>query len=82
MWGYWNSLDNPNVRNLKLYAIHYVVNSETSLLAARALKNKEVTKLTPWPGVEFSIDSDAGKALIGSPIGATMSICSRDIRKG
>ncbi|KAF1915304.1 hypothetical protein BDU57DRAFT_476936 [Ampelomyces quisqualis] len=71
-WGYWFR-DNPNIKNLRVYGADNVVNDATVLLVARAFKNNKIDKLTPWPGVSFAKDSDEGKALIGSPIGATIA---------
>lgn len=42
-----------------------MINDVTVLLATRALKNHHITKLSTWPGVSFSADSDEGKVLIG-----------------
>ncbi|KAL6708410.1 hypothetical protein ACN47E_002673 [Coniothyrium glycines] len=71
-WAYWTH-NNPNVRKLKVYGAHHVINDETMLLATRAMKNKQVSKLSEWPGVSFSAEEDEGKALIGSPLGATIA---------
>jgi hypothetical protein len=71
-WGYWIR-DNPNGRNLRVYGAYNIVNDDTVLLVARAFKNAKEEKLSPWPGVSFDGTSDEGKALIGSPIGATVA---------
>jgi hypothetical protein len=63
-WGYWVR-DNPNVKNLRVYGAYNIVNDDTVLLVARALRNSNQEKLTPWPGAVFDAVSDEGKALIG-----------------
>jgi hypothetical protein len=70
-WGYWFH-DNSKIRNLRVYGAYNIVNDATVLLVARAFKNAKQEKLTPWPGVSFDAGSTEGKALIGSPIGATI----------
>jgi len=64
-WGHWYR-NNPNVKNLRVYMAHNVVNDETSLLVARAFKNTGVEKLTPWPGASFDVSSEEGQVLIGN----------------
>lgn len=71
-WGYWIR-GNPNVRNIRVYGAENVVNDATVLLVSRALRNNKVQGLAPWPGTSFSAGSEEGKALIGSPIGATIA---------
>lgn len=63
-WAHWVR-DNPNVKRIRVYGAHRVVNDATVLLIARAFKNKGVKDLAPWPGASFSADTDEGKALIG-----------------
>jgi hypothetical protein len=63
-WGYWVR-DNPNVKNLCVYGACNIVNDDTVLLVARARRNSNQEKLTPWPGAVFDASSDKGKALIG-----------------
>jgi hypothetical protein len=65
--------DNPNVKNLRVYGAHNVVNEHTTFLVARAFKNKNIAKLTPWPGASFDMDTEEGQALLGAPIGTTMA---------
>jgi hypothetical protein len=58
--------ENPNVKNLRVYGAQHVINDNTVLLASRAFKNKGVDKLSVWPGLSFSADTEEGKALIGN----------------
>lgn len=72
-WGYW-SRDNLNVKNLRVYGAHNVVNDATSLLVSRAFKNKKIEKLTPWPGSSFDVTTEEGQALIGKSVVGLVSI--------
>jgi hypothetical protein len=56
-----------------VYGAHNVVNEDTVALAARALVRSGKSKLSKWPGDSFTAQSDEGKALIASPIGATIA---------
>ncbi|KAH6860763.1 hypothetical protein BKA58DRAFT_323113 [Alternaria rosae] len=69
-WGYWVR-DNPDVKNFRVYGAQQVINTDTNLLIARALKNVGKAQLSVWPGDVFSLGTDEFRALIGSPIGAT-----------
>ncbi|KAL1603492.1 hypothetical protein SLS60_005079 [Paraconiothyrium brasiliense] len=58
--------DNANIKNIKYFWTQQVANSESASIIASALKmwGKELTK---WPGATWSMESDEGKALLGSP---------------
>lgn len=71
-WAYWTR-NNPNVKNLRIYGAHDVVNTETASLAFRALTTNGHEIIKPWPGASFDISTPAGLALIGSPIGSTIA---------
>ncbi|OAL50382.1 hypothetical protein IQ07DRAFT_509705 [Pyrenochaeta sp. DS3sAY3a] len=71
-WGYWFR-ENPNVRNLRVYGGHYIINQKTVLLTARAFRNTGFRQLVKWPGTRFSAETPEGKALLASPIGATIA---------
>ena len=63
-WAYWVR-DNPNVKNFRVYGAHNVINTDTTLLVARALKNVGTNKLSVWPGNVFNIGSEEFRVLIG-----------------
>jgi hypothetical protein len=63
-WGHWVQ-DSPNIKNLRVYGAHHVVNEDTSRLVNRALKNKGLTQLATWPGTVFPIGTEEFTALIG-----------------
>jgi hypothetical protein len=71
-WGYWVR-DNPDIRNLHVYAAHIVLNEITVPLVVRALKSVNKDRLSTWPGDTFDADSDEGKALIGKLMTRTIS---------
>ena len=64
-WHYW-AHNNPNVRNLRIYMAHSVINDNTVRLVSRAFKNLGLTALKPWPGVSFEVGTDEFKALVGT----------------
>jgi hypothetical protein len=63
-WHYW-AHNNPNVKSLRIYGAHNVINVNTIKLVARALKNRN-TALTTWPGTSFEAGTEEFKALIGT----------------
>ncbi|KAF1851007.1 uncharacterized protein K460DRAFT_382536 [Cucurbitaria berberidis CBS 394.84] len=73
MSAFWNRVNaaGGDVTNIKYFFVTIIINRETNKHIRRVLST-----LTPpqdethsWPGHEFSMDSDAGKALLGSPVG-------------
>jgi hypothetical protein len=60
------------VRNVKIYGANHVVNTETVRLLAVANRNTG-QRLQQWPGTVFYTNANEGKALVGSPIGATIA---------
>ncbi|KAF2447265.1 hypothetical protein P171DRAFT_430173 [Karstenula rhodostoma CBS 690.94] len=70
-WGYWVR-DNPNIANIRYFWMVDIANEDTEEILARALSeaNKKIGK---WPGVTFDMDSDAGKAILGSANGAVFA---------
>ncbi|KAF1364864.1 hypothetical protein EJ07DRAFT_54177, partial [Lizonia empirigonia] len=75
VWGKWVE-GNSNVKNIRVYAAHNVINTETTTIVSRAMRNKGVSKLAVWPGTVFDKDEDPVdfQAIMGSPIGGTMAI--------
>ncbi|KAF2675742.1 hypothetical protein K458DRAFT_492907 [Lentithecium fluviatile CBS 122367] len=68
-WCFWNrAMKDPgggDLQNIRHFMATNTVNAETNRLIRRAMK--ELGKR--WPGEEFSMDTDEGKALLGSPNG-------------
>lgn len=66
VWGKWVE-DNAKVKNLRVYAVHNVLNDETTAIVSRAMRNKLVPSLSAWPGTVFDKEKDPMElqALIG-----------------
>ncbi|KAH6615114.1 hypothetical protein C7974DRAFT_59498 [Boeremia exigua] len=75
IWGKWVQ-NNYGIKRLRVYMADNVINAETVAVVARALRDKKVTSLGVWPGTQFEKerDEEAFQAIIGSPIGGTISI--------
>jgi len=68
-WLQWAKIAGENAKNLRYVFRSPVANTEAQWLINRAfqLSSKE---LSTWPGVEFEMTTDEGKALLSSPNGA------------
>jgi hypothetical protein len=70
-WAFWNRAAAGNIQNIKYFFVTTIINTESNRHIREALKTLTPprTEAELWPGSEFSMDTDAGKALLGSPIG-------------
>ena len=72
-WAFWNRVhtNRRNFQNIRYLFVMLIVNPETTRHIERALGTLSPPKEDPerWPGHDFSMDTDAGKALLGSPVG-------------
>ncbi|KAF3045874.1 hypothetical protein E8E12_002891 [Didymella heteroderae] len=81
-WASWNRawMDRPEnergLGNINYFIIHNIVNIETGYLIEKALRvygaedgQPQVAALPQWPGLDFHVESEAGKALLGSANG-------------
>jgi hypothetical protein len=60
---------NPKeLRNLKYFFRNHIINDDTKNIINEALR-RTGQSLSEWPGVEFSMTSDEGKAILGTPNG-------------
>jgi hypothetical protein len=57
VWGKWVD-NNPDVKNLRVYVVHNILNAETTTIISRAMRNKLVPKLSVWPGTVFNKEKD------------------------
>jgi hypothetical protein len=70
-WAFWNRPAAGNIQHLKYFFVAMIVNTETDRHIRQALQTLTPAKedAEGWPGAEFSMVTDAGKALLGSPVG-------------
>jgi len=72
-WAFWNRVhtDAESLQNIKYLFVTMIINKETNQHVKRALGTLSPPKedAEGWPGHDFSLETDAGKALLGSPVG-------------
>jgi hypothetical protein len=70
-WAFWNCAAAGNIQNIRYFFVTTIINTETNRHVRRALETltPPKTETEGWPGVDFDMDTDAGKALLGSPVG-------------
>ncbi|KAI4667815.1 uncharacterized protein J4E88_010066 [Alternaria novae-zelandiae] len=73
-WAVWNRVHtNPReFQNIRYLFVMQIINGETRQHVKRARRMLSPPKgevPDPWPGNDFSMETDAGKALLGSPVG-------------
>ncbi|KAI4640738.1 hypothetical protein J4E93_008329 [Alternaria ventricosa] len=73
-WAVWNRVHtNPReFQNIRYLFVMQIMNPETRQHVKRARRTLSPPKgevPDPWPGTDFSMETDAGKALLGSPVG-------------
>ncbi|KAF1947113.1 hypothetical protein EJ02DRAFT_489606, partial [Clathrospora elynae] len=73
-WAFWNRAqggDEENMRNVQYFFVTMIINKETNQHVKRALGSLSSPKeeADAWPGHRFGMDTDAGKALLGSHVG-------------
>jgi hypothetical protein len=70
-WAFWNRAAAGNIQNIKYFFVTTIINTETNRHIRKALKTltPPKTETEGWPGVDFDMETDAGKALLGSPVG-------------
>jgi len=69
MWGAWNiNLAPEKLANIRYYFSMNVINWESEGIISRAIKSVDAG-MRPWPGITFDMESEGGRALLGSPNG-------------
>lgn len=71
-WAFWNRAHpNGGLENIKYLFVATIINKETNQHVKRALGTLSPQKeeADGWPGHDFGMDTDAGKTLLGSPVG-------------
>lgn len=66
-WAFWNRGAAGNLQNIKYFFVTIIINHETNQLIEIAHRKLDPPKSAPggWPGTEFSMDSEAGQAILG-----------------
>jgi hypothetical protein len=70
-WAFWNRAAAGNIQNIKYFFVTTIINTETNRHIRKALRTltPPKTEADLWPGTDFDMETDAGKALLGSPVG-------------
>jgi hypothetical protein len=66
-WAFWNRAASSNIQNIKYLFVNIVMNDETNRLIEFAHRSLNPPRSAPpgWPGIEFSMDSEGGQAILG-----------------
>jgi hypothetical protein len=65
VFGLWNRVAAPNGNKIEKFISMNVINEDAEEIIKRALKTVHVEDVQPWPGTDFDMMGDAGKALLG-----------------
>jgi hypothetical protein len=71
-WAFWNRAHGTQgLDNIKYLFVVMIINKETNQHVKRALGTLSSPRDEPdgWPGHDFNMDTNEGKALLGSPVG-------------
>lgn len=74
-WAVWNravsSTPGTDVKHVRYFVNMMIINRETNQHIRRALSSltPPLEEVLGWPGTEFSMESEEGQALLGSPVG-------------
>ncbi|KAI2487463.1 Vacuolar amino acid transporter protein 1 [Pyrenophora tritici-repentis] len=71
-WAFWNRVhQDGGLDNIKYLFVMMIINKETNQYVKRALDTLSPPKeeADGWAGNDFAMDTDEGKALLGSPVG-------------
>ncbi|KAF2848992.1 hypothetical protein T440DRAFT_143734 [Plenodomus tracheiphilus IPT5] len=70
-WGMWNRAGPSDKKDIKYLIVTQILNPTTRELIASAYRtlNPPQGQDKVWPGVEFSMETDGGQAIMGSPVG-------------
>lgn len=64
-FGLWNRVPAPNGKKIEKFMSVNIVNEDAEEIIKRALEQAEVDDVQGWPGTDFDMTSDGGKALLG-----------------
>jgi hypothetical protein len=65
VFGMWNRVAAPNGNKIEKFISMNVINEDAEEIINRALETVHVDDVQPWPGTDFDMMDDAGKALLG-----------------
>ncbi|KAF9699865.1 hypothetical protein EKO04_002094 [Ascochyta lentis] len=68
-FGMWNRVPSLNGQKIVKFMSVNIVNEDAEEIIKHALQMVDVDEVQPWPGTDFDMTGDAGKALLGSPNG-------------
>ncbi|RAQ99818.1 vacuolar amino acid transporter 1 [Stemphylium lycopersici] len=71
-WAFWNRAHpSGGLENIKYLFVAMIINKEANQHVKRALSTLSPPRedVDGWPGHDFGMDTDAGKALLGCPVG-------------
>ncbi|KAJ4341960.1 Mitochondrial import inner membrane translocase subunit tim8 [Ascochyta clinopodiicola] len=64
----WNRVPSLNNQKIEMFMAVNIVSENTEEIIKRALEMANVGEVKPWPGTDFDMVGDAGKALLGNAI--------------
>lgn len=65
VFGLWNRVAALNGNNIEKFVLMNVINENVEEIIKRALETVHVKDVQAWPGTDFDMMGDAGKALLG-----------------
>jgi hypothetical protein len=65
VFGLWNRVAAPNGNKIEKFISMNVINEEAEEIIKFALETVHIDDVQPWPGTDFDMTGDAGKALLG-----------------
>ncbi|KAH9876166.1 hypothetical protein J1614_004045 [Plenodomus biglobosus] len=70
-WGMWNRAGPHDKRDIKYFIVTQIMNETTIELITSVYKTLDPpqSEHKVWPGIEFSMETEAGLAILGSPVG-------------
>jgi hypothetical protein len=64
-FGLWNRVPAPNGQKIEKFMSVNIVNEDAEEIIRRALEKVDVDGVQGWPGTDFDMTSDGGRALLG-----------------
>lgn len=70
-WAAWNRAGASNIKDIKYLVVTQVMNPSTRdvIRGAYGTLSPPQSETKVWPGIEFSMDSVGGQAILGTPVG-------------